>query len=316
MPTETLDVLIALAACLIAWRLLADPDVVRAAALFIAFGLLLALAWVRLDAPDIAIAEAALGAGVTGLLVLDAAAATTRRERLPPRQPEHRARGIAALIAAAACAVGLAGAILALPGTAPGLRAEVAGDITRTGVEHPVTAVLLASRAWDTLLEVAVLLVAVMGVLALRRDWSVRLRARQPADPLLAGFARIVAPVFVLVAGYLLWRGTSGPGGAFQAGAVLSTLLLIMVLAGIADPARIPGGVQRGVLVAGTAVFAVVALTTAIVRGTLLELPRGAAYDLILIIETAIAVSVGAALAALVLLARPPRTAPDREEQA
>ena len=102
MPTETLDVLIALAACLIAWRLLADPDVVRAAALFIAFGLLLALAWVRLDAPDIAIAEAALGAGVTGLLVLDAAAATTRRERLPPRQPEHRARGIASRSSAAA----------------------------------------------------------------------------------------------------------------------------------------------------------------------------------------------------------------------
>jgi multisubunit Na+/H+ antiporter MnhB subunit len=38
--------------------------------LFIAFGLLLALAWVRLGAPDVALAEAAIGAGITGTLLL------------------------------------------------------------------------------------------------------------------------------------------------------------------------------------------------------------------------------------------------------
>ena len=46
---------------------------VRAAVLVVAFGLLMALTWVRLDAPDIALAEAAVGAGVTGVLLLDAA---------------------------------------------------------------------------------------------------------------------------------------------------------------------------------------------------------------------------------------------------
>jgi uncharacterized MnhB-related membrane protein len=48
--------------------------------LFIAFGLLMALAWVRLDAPDIALAEAAIGAGLTGAILLAALA------RLKPKK--------------------------------------------------------------------------------------------------------------------------------------------------------------------------------------------------------------------------------------
>jgi uncharacterized MnhB-related membrane protein len=41
-----------------------------AAAAFIALGAVAALAWARLDAPDVALAEAALGAGLTGALLL------------------------------------------------------------------------------------------------------------------------------------------------------------------------------------------------------------------------------------------------------
>ncbi|EGV17262.1 Na(+)/H(+) antiporter subunit B [Thiocapsa marina] len=45
----------------------------RAVILFIAFGLLLALVWARLRAPDLALAEAAIGAGLSGALMLAAA---------------------------------------------------------------------------------------------------------------------------------------------------------------------------------------------------------------------------------------------------
>jgi uncharacterized MnhB-related membrane protein len=41
-----------------------------AASSFIALGAFTALAWARLDAPDVALAEAAIGAGVTGALLL------------------------------------------------------------------------------------------------------------------------------------------------------------------------------------------------------------------------------------------------------
>jgi uncharacterized MnhB-related membrane protein len=71
MP-ETFDALLAAALLWIAWQALRSRDLFKAVVLFISFGLLMALAWVRLGAPDIALAEAAIGAGITGALLLDA----------------------------------------------------------------------------------------------------------------------------------------------------------------------------------------------------------------------------------------------------
>jgi len=51
----------------------------RATILFIAFGLWLALVWARLNAPDVALAEAAIGAGIGGALLLAAARRQARR---------------------------------------------------------------------------------------------------------------------------------------------------------------------------------------------------------------------------------------------
>lgn len=58
----------------LAWRTLACEELFKAVVLFIAFGLVLSLVWVRLDAPDVALAEAAIGAGLTGALLLSALA--------------------------------------------------------------------------------------------------------------------------------------------------------------------------------------------------------------------------------------------------
>lgn len=66
------DALLALALLVSAWRALSTSEPARAVVLFILFGLLLSLAWARLSAPDIALAEAAIGAGLTGALLLDA----------------------------------------------------------------------------------------------------------------------------------------------------------------------------------------------------------------------------------------------------
>lgn len=68
-----LDGLIIVALILLAVRVLYARDLFKSVFLFIVFGLLMALAWVRLKAPDIALAEAAIGAGLTGVLLLDAA---------------------------------------------------------------------------------------------------------------------------------------------------------------------------------------------------------------------------------------------------
>ena len=68
------DGVLALTLLWLAWRALRSPDLFTAIVLFIAFGLVMALAWVRLQAPDVALAEAAIGAGLTGALLLAALA--------------------------------------------------------------------------------------------------------------------------------------------------------------------------------------------------------------------------------------------------
>jgi energy-converting hydrogenase B subunit D len=65
------DVLLVAALLWSAARAITVQDLFRAVVLFIVFGLLMALAWARLGAPDIALAEAAIGAGLTGALLLD-----------------------------------------------------------------------------------------------------------------------------------------------------------------------------------------------------------------------------------------------------
>lgn len=66
------DLLLIAALVWSAARALTVANLFRGVVLFIVFGLLMALAWARLGAPDIALAEAAIGAGLTGALLLDA----------------------------------------------------------------------------------------------------------------------------------------------------------------------------------------------------------------------------------------------------
>lgn len=65
-----LDVLLALALLASAWLALYRSDTSRVVLLYFAFGFLMTLAWVRIGAPDLALAEAAVGTGVTGALLI------------------------------------------------------------------------------------------------------------------------------------------------------------------------------------------------------------------------------------------------------
>ncbi len=87
-----------------------------------------------------------------------------------PSRPEPAAgpvaRGVLAA-AFAALAAGLGWTVLSLPADGPGLAPVVAGRLAESGVENPVTAVLLNFRGYDTLLEAGVLLLALIGVWSL-----------------------------------------------------------------------------------------------------------------------------------------------------
>ena len=56
-------------------------DLLAAAIVFSSYSLLMCLLWLHRGAPDVAMTEAAVGAGVTTVLFLVAIARTTRKER-------------------------------------------------------------------------------------------------------------------------------------------------------------------------------------------------------------------------------------------
>jgi energy-converting hydrogenase B subunit D len=88
----TFDIFLVLALAGVAGSILKSRDLFKAVVLFIAFGLLMALAWVRLEAPDIALAEAAIGAGLIGVLLLDALRFIRRFAKIQTSEDDDEAR--------------------------------------------------------------------------------------------------------------------------------------------------------------------------------------------------------------------------------
>jgi len=88
----TFDTLLGLGLLWLASSALASPDLFRAIVLFVAFGLLMALAWARLDAPDVALAEAAIGAGLTGALLMAALARLQDNRIVAPDDDDDQSR--------------------------------------------------------------------------------------------------------------------------------------------------------------------------------------------------------------------------------
>ena len=77
---------------------------------FVAYGLLVALIWVRLDAVDVALTEAAIGGGLGGVLLLGAAARLRDTEPMVAEAPGMVTRVSAAALSALTAAA-LAGAV-------------------------------------------------------------------------------------------------------------------------------------------------------------------------------------------------------------
>ena len=191
----------------------------------------------------------------------------------------------------------LAWAILSLPLDDVSLRTRVFANLGHSGVSNPVTAVLLNFRGYDTLLEITVLFLAVLGV------WSLGtvqiLDKVQPEGSFLMALLRILLPAMVLTAGYLLWSGAHSPGGAFQAGAVLGGAGIMLLLAEVRFAPAISGWPLLIALSAGILVFTGVALASMALGGRLLEYPRDWAGILILVIESAATLSIGVTLVVL-----------------
>ena len=214
---------------------------------------------------------------------------------------------IAAGVLCAGFALFLGRALLALPEDEPGLAPLIETNLEASGVVHPITAVLLNFRGYDTMLEIAVLVLATIGVLSLTTarpgTWA---PVAEQADPILSALARFLAPIMLLVSGYLLWAGEHAPGGAFQAGSIIGAAGVLLALAGYARPAWVSHFALRAAISAGFIVFLAVAVGVMFTGGMLLEYPADIAKTLIVLVETLLTISIGVILVSLFIASASP----------
>lgn len=299
-PAVLLDVLVILALLVTAGAALLSRDLFRGVVLFIAFGLVMSLAWVRLQAPDLALAEAAIGAGLAGALLLDAVGQLRDPERSPERLLPWATASLCLVLLAA-----LASAVLTHSAPPPTLAEALDAAMDESGVSHPVTAVLLNFRGYDTFLEVSVLAVAAFISMALQPLSPEAPPLHQISNRLLDALVIWLGPIMLMVAVYLFWAGSKQPGGAFQAGAVLAASGVLLRLAGVRLPFLSPGFGLRMSLVAGLTVFLLAALIGPFLGLPLFSYPPAIAGTVIIVVEALLTFSIGITLLSLFTAAPP-----------
>lgn len=173
------------------------------------------------------------------------------------------------------------------------------------GLEHEVTAVLLDFRGYDTLLEIGVLVAALVGVWGSREDdGSLPPTGRSSEKPkrvddpsgLLGALVRVLATVGLMAAAYLGWAGSHAPGGAFQAGTLLASLLILLTLARRIDSKAALAPSARAVSCLGLQVFIAVGLGTLAAGRSFLDYPTAWMKPLVWLIEGALTISIAAIL--------------------
>jgi len=221
--------------------------------------------------------------------------------------PISRARGgsltrkALTALGVAALTVILAWTVWTLPPFSDRMPDLVAANLSISGVENPVTAVLLNFRGYDTLLEIGVLLLAALGVLSLA---PTSVLSAETAPTQIQILLLRLLPFIVIVSAYLLWIGKSAPGGAFQAGAVLAAGGVLLVTSAVRlnqiAIKSIPLGLSIGLLT-----FLAVALATMIGGRSFLQYPLPWASTLILVIEAAATISIAVILTILFIGRKP-----------
>lgn len=303
------DICLAATTIVVAFRTIAVRATFPAIVGYVIYGLLLALVWVRLSAVDVALTEAAIGSGITGVLLLSAASKLRGYAvDLPP--PDRRIRVLTAILCGAITA-GLAGIVLLPPDPVPTLAPSAMANLDTLQIGNGVAAVLKAYRALDTLLEAVVLLIALVGVWSLASDnaWGGRPAPwRSPAgNDALTFAARTLPPIGILAGIYIVWVGADEPGGAFQGSSILAAMWILTLMAGLVTPPHISATWLRVSLVLGPGVFILVGFAGFLLAGNFLAYPAGFAKPVMVLIEVALAPSIAVTLAMMV--AGPPARA-------
>ncbi|HPQ96229.1 MAG: DUF4040 domain-containing protein [Thiothrix sp.] len=202
------------------------------------YSLLSASIFVALDAVDVAFTEAAVGAGISTMLLLGTLVLTGHYENEPAHKP------LIPLVVVIVTGAVLIWGTLDMPHfgqpdnpiqqhVAPRYIEDSPREV---GVPNMVTSVLASYRGYDTFGETTVVFTALVGVLALLgvRQGKTPVQPYnhpdQPPRPVLQVMSKLLMPYILLFALYVQFHGDFGPGGGFQAGVIFASGVILYTL--------------------------------------------------------------------------------------
>jgi len=201
-------------------------------------GLVVALGFLWFSAPDLALTQLTVEVVTTVLLLMALAL-------LPRESPRESSAGrtLRDLLLAGAAGIGIAVIALAAMTREPRSIAWyfMENAVPEAGGANAVNVILVDFRGFDTYGEIAVLVIAALGVFALmdglhvaraRADPAGRAWSAEKHPPLVAAAARWMLPFALLVAVYVFLRGHNAPGGGFVAGLITTIALVLQYVAG------------------------------------------------------------------------------------
>jgi len=211
------------------------------------YSLLSAGFFLNLNAPDVALTEAAIGAGIAPILMLGTLALTRKKWDPEPHAKKSTHTPLLPLIVVAITGAALVYATFDMPyygdAEAPSHTHVAPRYIQESGQEidipNMVTSVLASYRGFDTLGEVFVIFTAGIGVLALlgflsdgsgRKYWQFADTASLRRHTVLHVIAKILIPLILLYAFYVQFHGDYSPGGGFQAGVIFATAFILYTM--------------------------------------------------------------------------------------
>ena len=114
--------------------------------------------------------------------------------------------------------------------------ADIVGAIVQgTGIPNAVSGIIFRNRLYDTIFEVVVFTLAIMGVRYLLADEQPSSTIRQFTDPPSIMLARLGATIATLICIELMLRGHLSPGGGFAAGVAGGTAIGLVAVTSPAD---------------------------------------------------------------------------------
>jgi multicomponent Na+:H+ antiporter subunit B len=232
------------------------------------YSLLMALSWSVMQALDVAFTEAAVGAGISTVLLFAALVRTGARENEKPRRELNAPAFLAVLATGALLLYGTGD--MPRVGTAETAVNSRAGKFYMsakseelTHAPNMVTAVLASYRGYDTLFETAVIFTAgVSMILLLRKEPGQRPRPRsgravrlsalrdpreeretsgrlvRPREPganlseqdVMSTISKVLIFNIVIFGIYVITHGELGPGGGFQGGVIVAAAYILTAL--------------------------------------------------------------------------------------